>query len=150
MRHLIDSPDALRALGRSLGERATPGTVVALVGDLGVGKTTFTQGIGEGLAVREVVLSPTFVLLQAYEGRLPLWHADLYRVERLDEIEQLGWDDALDDEGVVVVEWADRFPEAIPDERLEVRLAIVPGGRSLEASAHGAGAEALLIAWLGG
>jgi len=117
------SAEQTRAVGRALGERAQPGTVIALEGDLGAGKTVLAKGIGDGLAVATRVTSPTFILLASHGGgRLPLWHADLYRLGDASEIEQLGLDEILEGDGVVVVEWAERFPEILPTDHLRVKL----------------------------
>ena len=124
------------ALGVRLGQAARPGTLLALIGDLGAGKTALVRGLGEGLAVPSRVQSPTFVLVQVHEGgRLPLWHADLYRLSDDEELELLGLDEHLD--GVVAVEWADRFPEALPADRLEIRLHHEASGRRAELRATG-------------
>jgi len=130
-------PDATLAAGERLGRALRPGSVVALLGDLGAGKTLFARGVGRGLGVRRVQ-SPTFVVVQAHDdGRLPLWHADLYRLDDLEELEQLGLDDLFRADGVVLVEWADRFPEALPADHLEVRLTEEGDGRRIEIRGHG-------------
>lgn len=111
-----------RALGVALGRAAFPGTVVALIGDLGAGKTVLAKGVGEGLGVPGRVQSPTFVLVQAHEGgRLPLWHADLYRLGDDSELEQLALDELMEG-GVLLVEWADRFPGLLPADHLRVEI----------------------------
>lgn len=118
--------DATWQLGQRLGALAEAGTFVALVGDLGAGKTVFAKGVGAGLGVTSVVSSPTFVLVALHEsGRLPLWHVDGYRLEQADEIDGLGLEEA--DEGVVVMEWADRFASVLPADRLEITLHDVSG-----------------------
>lgn len=97
-----------------------------------MGKTVLAQGVGAGLGVTSVVRSPTFILVAAHEGgRLPLWHADLYRLGSVDEVEQLGLDEILEGDGVAVLEWADRFPEALPADVLWIRFAEVGDGRVL-------------------
>lgn len=136
-------PDATFAAGARLGRALQPGDVVALVGDLGAGKTLFARGVGHGLGVRRVQ-SPTFVVVQAHtDGRLPLWHADLYRLDDVDDLEQLGLEDLWRADGVLLVEWADRFPGLLPDDHLEVRLSEEGEGRRLELRAHGPRARAL-------
>lgn len=135
---------ATRALGQRLGGLAPAGTVVALLGDLGAGKTTFAQGVGVGLGVASQVLSPTFTLVQHHEGgRLPLVHADLYRLEDEDALEQLDLDASFAG-AVVLVEWADRFPVALPIDHLQVRLEHVSGGRRATLEALGPRHAALL------
>ena len=125
-------------LGRVLGERAFPGTVVILSGDLGAGKTALARGVGAGLAVRSRVQSPSFAVLQAHEGgRLPFWHVDLYRLESASELDSIGLDEALEGQGVVVIEWGERFPQALPADRLELRLEEEGEGRRISVNATG-------------
>jgi tRNA threonylcarbamoyladenosine biosynthesis protein TsaE len=132
-------------LGRLLGERAGPGDLVLLVGELGAGKTCLTQGIAWGLGVLEYARSPTFILVAQYQGRVPVNHVDLYRVESVEEALDLGLDDYLCNGGVTVVEWADRALGAFPDERLQVSLEQVDEAtRRLRFEAHGARYEELL------
>lgn len=122
-----NSVEETRALGRALGTTVPSGMVVALVGDLGTGKTAFSQGFAAGLGVGGQVQSPTFVVAQDHPGdRLALVHADLYRVESEAELEQVGLEDRMDGETVVLVEWADRFPQLLPPDHLVVRLLLVP------------------------
>ena len=120
------SPERTRQLGMLLGELAEPGDAVALEGPLGAGKTCLVQGIAVGLGVpAEVpVTSPTFALIGEYPGRLPLRHADFYRVESYRRLEDAGFDDLLDGRGLLVVEWPERFPEALPPDRLWIRVEI--------------------------
>jgi len=129
MRSLIArSPAWTLALGERLGRAAFPGTVVALVGDLGVGKTLLTRGLARGLDLAVAPTSPTFVLMMAYEGgRLPLVHADLYRLADLEEAVLVGLPEALGGEGVAVVEWADRLPGLLPADHLRVELRWIVG-----------------------
>ncbi len=102
--------------GRRLAESAFAGEIYALHGDLGVGKTVFTKGFAEGLGITEPVCSPTFTILQIYEeGRLPLYHFDVYRIEEPEEMEEVGLDEYLFGEGVCLIEWADRIEDMIPD-----------------------------------
>ena len=104
------------AFGKKLGEAAEPGTVYTLVGDLGVGKTVLTQGLAEGLGITEAVNSPTFTILQVYEeGRLPLYHFDVYRVSDPDSLFEIGIDEYFNGDGVCIVEWADLIADLIPD-----------------------------------
>lgn len=119
----VDSPEAMIALGRELAYGLEAGSVVALQGGLGAGKTHFTKGLAEGL-VEELadnrdgsmeVTSPTFSLVHEYQGgRLPMYHFDFYRMNSEDEVLRIGWDEYLDEDGVVVVEWPDKFPGLIP------------------------------------
>jgi tRNA threonylcarbamoyladenosine biosynthesis protein TsaE len=114
-----------RAVGVGIAAVLVVGDVVVLTGDLGTGKTVVAQGIAAGLGVTDRVVSPTFALVREYEGRLPLHHLDVYRLDRLQEAIDLGWDELLDD-GVVVVEWGEGVAELLPADRLEVTLAFDP------------------------
>ena len=119
------SPQATQAIGSKLGEIMKPGDVILLIGELGAGKTCFVQGLARGLGVEENISSPSFVLLRQYNGRLPLYHVDLYRLEKLPEIADLGLDDYFYSEGVSVIEWANRALELLPAEHLLIELKIV-------------------------
>jgi tRNA threonylcarbamoyladenosine biosynthesis protein TsaE len=116
------SPEETQKLGRRLGEVAQPGDVFLLVGDLGSGKTCLTQGIAWGLGIKEYALSPSFVIIRELYGRLPLYHIDLYRLDRIEESMDLGLDDYLYGRGVCVVEWAEKALSLMPPERLLIRL----------------------------
>ena len=135
-RILSNGPEQTRDIGRSIGESARAGDVFLLVGPLGAGKTCLTQGIAEGLGVSGYVRSPTFVLTTQYEGRLRLFHLDLYRIDAPLEAWDLGLDEQLFGEDVCVVEWADRAPDIFPEESLWVSLDHVGRGdnRMLEFS----------------
>ncbi|MSQ14208.1 MAG: tRNA (adenosine(37)-N6)-threonylcarbamoyltransferase complex ATPase subunit type 1 TsaE [Dehalococcoidia bacterium] len=117
------SPEETRGIGRALGRHAQARDLILLIGDLGAGKTTLTQGIAQGLGVTQPARSPTFVLVAQYQGRLPMYHADLYRVNNPLEALELGLDDWEHEAGVCVVEWAEKAPEAFPQEHLGVRIA---------------------------
>lgn len=109
--------------GRLLGQTASAGEVYALVGDLGAGKTVFTKGFALGMGIREPVNSPTFTILQIYdEGRLPLYHFDVYRIEEPDEMEEIGLDEYLFGDGVCLIEWAGRIEELLPEDLIAVRI----------------------------
>jgi len=116
------SPEQTRQLGRRLGELARRGDVVLLVGSLDAGKTCLTQGIAWGLGIMDYTASPSFVLMREYKGRLPLYHIDLYRLERVEEVADLGLDDYLYGRGMCVVEWADRALNLMPPENLLIEL----------------------------
>jgi tRNA threonylcarbamoyladenosine biosynthesis protein TsaE len=118
-------PDVTRALGRAIGAAAGPGTFVALVGELGAGKTQLAKGVAEGLGVRSVVNSPTFVLMNEHVGRLRLHHVDAYRLTDPEEAFAAGLLDERQAAGVVVVEWADRLHGFLPPDRLELAFAAV-------------------------
>lgn len=146
--HLSD-PDATHALGVRLGRSAPPGARLALIGDLGAGKTALVRGLAAGLGVPGRVQSPTFLIVQVHEGgRLPLWHADWYRLEGGEGLAALGLDEA--GEAVVAVEWADRFPGALGPDVLEIHLADEGPGRRAELRATGPRHAPLLEAALGG
>jgi len=136
LRILSRSARATAALGERLGRALGPGDVVALVGDLGAGKTQLVRGICRGARVPErEVASPTFAIVATYRGRIPIHHADLYRVGDEEELWATGFEDLLGGEGAVLVEWADRAPGALPLERLEIHLAhhaTAPSLRHLE------------------
>ncbi|MEW8977672.1 MAG: tRNA (adenosine(37)-N6)-threonylcarbamoyltransferase complex ATPase subunit type 1 TsaE [Symbiobacterium sp.] len=138
LRIISRSPDETLALGRWLGSRLRPGDFVALTGDLGTGKTALATGILAGLGVARTGGSPTFTLLWEYEGRIPVYHWDVYRVDDPAELEDLGYEEYFFSEtGVNLVEWADRVRELWPDDVLEIALS------------YGAGAEERVLAFTG-
>ena len=111
------------ALGEEIGRRAKPGDVYTLVGDLGVGKTVFTKGLASGLGISEPVSSPTFTILQVYEdGRLPLFHFDVYRIGDVEEMDEIGYEDCIYGNGVSLIEWADLIGEILPERYVEIRI----------------------------
>ena len=117
------SPEETFETGRKLGEKAVPGQVFTLMGDLGVGKTVFTQGLARGLGIQEPVSSPTFTIVQVYEeGRLPFYHFDVYRIGDVEEMDEVGYDDYIMGDGVSLIEWADLIEEILPEKRTEVRI----------------------------
>lgn len=122
----LSSLQQTEKFGRILGKIVTPGDVITLKGSLGSGKTTLTQAIARGLGVdpRIYVTSPTFSLLHEYQGRIPLYHMDLYRLAGEDAIESLGFTEYFFDNGVTVIEWPERLGSLMPDERLDVELII--------------------------
>lgn len=130
-RHLTVQAEETRALGARLGRWARAGDIVACRGALGAGKTTFVQGFAEGLGVGGdvYVRSPTFALVHAYHGRIPLYHFDFYRLSSCAEVQDIGFEEYLDAGGVVIIEWADRFPEILPPMRLEVSIRIADSDR---------------------
>ena len=138
------SVEEMNQIARSLAKRLFPGAFLALNGDLGSGKTTFAQGLLAALGVQESVQSPTFRLLQSYEGRFLVHHLDLYRLEHPLEVLDLGWDELQNDASVVLVEWMNRFPQLYPDEYLELNLEYGDEGRNLIWTAVGKAYEALL------
>lgn len=137
------------AFGRGLATHLFAGAVVGLMGPLGAGKTHLVRAIAQGLKIADprVVNSPTFVLIQEYDARLPIYHFDAYRLPGVAEFEELGAQEYFAGSGVCLVEWADRVPEAMPAERLDARLTIIgETARRLELAAHGERYERLLAA----
>ena len=137
---LSTGPDETHEIGRRIGAAAGPGTVVALVGPLGAGKTQLAKGIADGLGVTSVVNSPTFVLMNEHAGRLRLFHIDAYRLDDPEEAAAAGLLDDRQAGGLTVVEWAGRLDGWLPVERLDIRLATPEGEpmhRTLEWEAHG-------------
>lgn len=116
-------PDETYALGKSLGEAAKPGDVICLNGDLGVGKTVFTQGFADGLGITEPVNSPTFTIVQQYDdGRLPLYHFDVYRIGDVSEMDEIGYEDCFYGEGVCLIEWSNLIEEILPEHVTSVTI----------------------------
>ena len=114
--------DETRQSAAALAELLVPGDVVSLAGELGAGKTAFVQGAARALGVEEPVVSPTFVLVREYRGDMPIYHVDVYRLDRLQEVHDLGFEDFLDPGGVVFVEWGDAVEALLPDSHLRVEL----------------------------
>ena len=118
-----NTPEETYALGRKLGEQAKPGQVYTLIGDLGVGKTVFTQGVANGLLIEEPVNSPTFTIVQVYEeGRMPFYHFDVYRIGDIEEMEEIGYEDYFYGQGLTMIEWADLIPELLPEKYWEIKV----------------------------
>ena len=111
------------ALGETIGHEAKPGEVYTLIGDLGVGKTVFTQGIAKGLGIDEPICSPTFTIVQVYEeGRMPFYHFDVYRIGDIEEMEEIGYEDYFYGNGLSLIEWANLIEEILPERRKEIRI----------------------------
>jgi tRNA threonylcarbamoyladenosine biosynthesis protein TsaE len=144
----VDSPESMIALGRELSFGLEAGSVMALQGGLGAGKTHFTKGLAQGLTqgltegadnsqAGMEVTSPTFSLVNEYRGgRLPLYHFDFYRLDSEDEVLRIGWDEYLDEDGIVVVEWPDKFPGLIPSGVTWIRFEHDDGARVLKLISH--------------
>ena len=110
-------------LGEKIGQMAKPGMVISLTGDLGVGKTVFTQGLAKGLGIEEPVNRPTFTIVQVYEeGRLPLYHFDVYRIGDIEEMDEIGYEDYVYGEGVSLIEWANLIEEILPEHFTEIKI----------------------------
>jgi tRNA threonylcarbamoyladenosine biosynthesis protein TsaE len=133
------STDETLELARAVAELLRPGDVVSLVGELGAGKTVFARGVARALGVTELVVSPTFTIVREYEGRVPLVHVDVYRIDAVQELHDLGFEEVVRDDAVTLVEWGDRIDGLLPGDRLDVRLA--PGAaddeRVVEIEGHG-------------
>ena len=111
------------ALGEKIGREAIPGQVYTLLGDLGVGKTVFTQGVAKGLGITETICSPTFTIVQVYEeGRMPFYHFDVYRISDIEEMDEIGYEDYFYGGGISFVEWANLIEELIPDNRIQITI----------------------------
>jgi tRNA threonylcarbamoyladenosine biosynthesis protein TsaE len=119
----VVSPDPAytEMIGEELGRRLSPGDVVSLVGELGAGKTVFARGVAEGLGCSGVS-SPSFLIVQEYQGRHPVFHCDFYRLSTVQQLEEIGWEEYLGGRGIVLIEWGNLIPEAMPAEFLEVRI----------------------------
>lgn len=110
-------------LGKKIGEKALPGQIYTLVGDLGVGKTVFTQGLAVGLGIEDAISSPTFTIVQVYEeGRLPFYHFDVYRIADIDEMDEIGYEDYFFGDGVCLVEWGNLIEELLPENTIHMQI----------------------------
>ncbi len=111
------------ALGEMLGRKASAGQIYALIGDLGTGKTLFTQGVARGLGIKGPVNSPTFTVLQVYDdGRIPFYHFDVYRIENAEEMEEIGYEDCFYGQGICLIEWADLIEELLPESYVRITI----------------------------
>lgn len=120
---ITKSPEETKELGRSLAEHLKPGSIVALCGEFGAGKTVFVKGIAEGLGVEDVlhaVISPSFTLVKEYEGRMPLYHFDLYRITSEEDLFTVGYEEYFEKDGAIVIEWADKFMHLFPKDIIRV------------------------------
>ena len=120
-----ESPEETQTLGEELGSTLKAGDVVALIGDLGSGKTCLTQGIarGVGIAQGEVVSSPSYIIINEYDGKIPIYHIDLYRLETDAEIAELGLGEYINSDGICIIEWAERMAEGLPDTCIKIHIA---------------------------
>ena len=138
-RAVTRSTDETLELARAVGELLRPGDVISLVGELGAGKTVFARGVARALGVTDLVVSPTFTIVREYEGRVPLVHVDVYRIDAVQELHDLGFEEVVRDDAVTLVEWGDKIEGLLPGDRLDIRLA--PGGaddeRVVEIEGHG-------------
>lgn len=141
MEFTLNSVEDTVKLGEKLGSLLNPGDVICLTGDLGTGKTYFTKGIAKGLHIKEPITSPTFTIVNEYEGRLKLHHFDVYRVNDIDELLFLGFDEYIYSNAVSIIEWADYINELIPDEHIYINIHKSPdqntNGRKITLGYHG-------------
>ena len=148
-RFVTTGPSETERAGEVLAPLLRAGDVVALSGDLGAGKTHLVQGVAVGLGISEAVTSPTFNIMLVHHGRLPLYHLDLYRLEREEELVDIDFFETLEGDGVSMVEWGDRFPHALPPDHLRVDIHRLDGdGRRFDLCPAGARGAALADAWL--
>lgn len=127
--HRAETTEAMKELGRTAASTATPGSIIALVGGLGAGKTHWTKGFVSGIGSDEDVTSPTFGLVHEYRGgKIPVFHFDFYRLDSPAELIALGWDDYLDENGVIIAEWGDKFPELMPPDTMWLHFTVEPDG----------------------
>lgn len=142
---LLRNEEETLEFGRMIGKNMEEGILVCLNGDLGAGKTCLTKGIAQGLEIEEDVTSPTFILVEEYEGRLPLYHFDVYRIDDPEELYFIGFEEYLGKEAVVIIEWSSRIEEILPIERLDIDISRTgEDEREITLSAVGETAEALL------
>ncbi len=142
----LDGLEATEEFGKIIGGFLGSGDIVCLNGELGAGKTTLTKSIGKGLDVEEYITSPTFALINQYEGRVPVYHFDVYRLEGVEDTFDLGFDEYFFGEGVCIIEWADRIEEAIPEDRivLDIEKGKEDSERLISISGHGEKYEQIL------
>ena len=129
-----ETPEETQVLGEKLGKTLKQGDVIALIGDLGTGKTCLTQGIarGVGLAPDEIVSSPSYILINEYNGTVPIYHIDLYRLENSEEIAELGLSEYVEGDGICIIEWAERMADALPDHCIKIQITLAETNTSYE------------------
>ncbi|MDI6816597.1 MAG: tRNA (adenosine(37)-N6)-threonylcarbamoyltransferase complex ATPase subunit type 1 TsaE [Actinomycetota bacterium] len=149
---ITHSPEETWELARKLAPVLTKGDLISLSGDLGAGKTVFAKGLAAGLGIDAPVTSPTFTIIKEYEGKLPLFHFDVYRLASAEELEELGADEYFYGEGVTVVEWGDRVEDILPEERLSIRILrlVDEDFRRIEVTPHGERWKKQAYKWLHG
>ena len=129
MEWLVENEEKMENLGTSIANDLAAGSIIALVGGLGAGKTRFSKGLARGMGFAGEVTSPTFSLMHEYRGgKLPVFHFDLYRLKNPEELLGIGWDETLEDQGVVIVEWADLFPDLLPQSTRWLRFEVLATG----------------------
>lgn len=123
------SPDETRRVAAQLASSLKPGDCISLIGELGVGKTTFVQGLAYGLGITDIVRSPTFLLMREYQGRIPLYHVDAYRIKTVDELREIGFEDTVRSQGVTVIEWGEKASGLLPPGCWCVYIELLPDQR---------------------
>lgn len=148
-KRVTTTPEATKELAASLASFLQPGDVIMLTGDLGAGKTQFVQGVAKAFGIADQVVSPTFNILLTYESdRMPLYHFDLYRLDEAVELEDVGYYDVVDGDGVVFIEWGDKFADVMPYGYLEIDITVdTDGQRTVYAHSFGERARQLLFVW---
>jgi tRNA threonylcarbamoyladenosine biosynthesis protein TsaE len=114
--------------GEKIGLTLVPGDIVALKGDLGAGKTSITKGIAKSIGIKDVITSPTYTIVYEYEGKIPLYHMDMYRISGIEEFEMLGVDDLLFGKGITLIEWSERIQEYLPEKGKSISIKIIENG----------------------
>ena len=127
----LENEEKTREIGSKLGELLTPKSVICLIGDLGAGKTTMTLSLARSLGVDDYITSPTFTIVNEYEGKMPLYHFDVYRIGSSEEMYDIGFDEYIDGEGVCIIEWANLIEDILPDEYLYIEMNYKETGREM-------------------
>lgn len=127
----LDGEENTKEIGYRLGKLLTPGSVICLIGDLGAGKTTMTQSLAKAIGVDDYITSPTFTIVNEYEGNMPLYHFDVYRIGSSEEMYDIGYDEYINSDGVCIIEWANLIEDILPDEYLDIELNYKDMGREM-------------------
>ncbi|CEN92103.1 P-loop ATPases [[Clostridium] sordellii] len=127
----LENEEQTKDIGYKLGQLVTPKSVICLIGDLGAGKTTMTQSLAKALEVDDYITSPTFTIVNEYEGRIPLYHFDVYRIGSSDEMYDIGFDEYIDGDGVCIIEWANLIEDILPKEYLYIEMNYKETGREM-------------------
>ena len=127
----LEDENKTKEIGYKLGNLLVPGSVICLIGDLGAGKTTMTQSLAKALEVDDYITSPTFTIVNEYEGDMPLYHFDVYRIGSSEEMYDIGYDQYINSDGVCIIEWANLINDILPDEYLDIELSYNGMGREM-------------------
>ncbi|QJA09702.1 tRNA (adenosine(37)-N6)-threonylcarbamoyltransferase complex ATPase subunit type 1 TsaE [Romboutsia sp. CE17] len=127
----LDGEEQTKEIGYRLGKLLTPGSVICLIGDLGAGKTTMTQSLAKAIGVDDYITSPTFTIVNEYEGNMPLYHFDVYRIGSSEEMYDIGYDEYINSDGLCIIEWANLIEDILPDEYLDIELIYKDMGREM-------------------